>query len=83
MIFNAYCSKITCSTGQPEYSVANNSLSICLYPQNIVIIPLCKRVEAKLTLVPCCVNLKGKRDKGGHGGATINNARIIKLWRQQ
>ena len=27
--------------------------------------------------MPCSVNLTGKRDKGGHGGATINNARII------
>ena len=45
------------------------------------IIPLCKHVVAKVTLVPCAVNLTGKRDKGGHVGATINNAMIISyLW---
>ena len=43
----------------------------------LAIIPLCKYVVAKVTLVPSSVNLTGKRDKGGHGGATINNARII------
>ena len=32
---------------------------------------------AKVTLVPCSVNLTGKRDKVGHGEVTINNARII------
>ena len=40
-------------------------------------IPLCKHVVAKVTLVPCSVNLTGKREKGGHGDATINNARVI------
>ena len=45
--------------------------------RNLCIIPLCKHVVAKVTLVPCSVNLTGKPDKGGHGGATINNARII------
>ena len=42
-----------------------------------LIIPLCKHVVAKVTLVPCSVNLTGKRDKVGHGEVTINNARII------
>ena len=32
---------------------------------------------AKVTLVPCSVNLTGKRDTVGHGEVTINNARII------
>ena len=41
------------------------------------IIPLCKHVVAKVTLVPCSVNLTGKRDTVGHGEVTINNARII------
>ena len=41
------------------------------------IIQLCKHVVAKVTLVPCSVNLTGKRDKVGHGEVTINNARII------
>ena len=41
------------------------------------IIPLCKHVVAKVTLVPCSVNLTGKRDKVDHGEVTINNARII------
>ena len=38
------------------------------------IIPLCKHVVAKVILVPCSVNFTGKRDKVGHGEATINNA---------
>ena len=42
-----------------------------------IIIPLCKHVVAKVTLVPCSVNLTSKRDKVGHGAVTINNARII------
>ena len=33
--------------------------------------------RAKVTWVPHSVNLTGKRDKGGHGVATINYARII------
>ena len=41
------------------------------------IIRLCKHVVAKVTLVPCSINLTGKRDKVGHGEVTINNARII------
>ena len=41
------------------------------------IIPLCKHVVAKVTLVPCSVHLTGKRDEVGHGEVTINNARII------
>ena len=40
-------------------------------------IPLCKHVVAKVTLVPCSVNLTGERDTVGHGEVTINNARII------
>ena len=32
---------------------------------------------AKVRLVPFTVNYTGKRDKGGQGGATIKNARII------
>ena len=32
---------------------------------------------AKVTLVPCSVNLTGERDTVGHGKVTINNARII------
>ena len=40
-------------------------------------IPFCKHVVAKVILVPCSVNLTGKREKVGHGGATINNVRII------
>ena len=51
---------------------ACNSESIAKY-----IIPLCKHVVAKVTLVPCSVNLTGKRDQVGHGEVTINNARII------
>ena len=43
----------------------------------VTTIPLYEHVVAKATLVPCSVNLTGKRDKGGHGAATINNARII------
>ena len=43
----------------------------------LVIIQLCKHVVAKVTLVPCSVNLTGKRDEVGHGEVTINNARII------
>ena len=43
----------------------------------VSIIPLCKHVVAKVTLVPCSVNLSGKRDKCGHGNGTINNAGII------
>ena len=42
---------------------------------------LYKHVVAKVTLVPCSVNLKGKRDTGGHGEVTINNARIIETTR--
>ena len=42
-----------------------------------LIIPLCKHVVAKVTLVPCSVNLTGKRDEVGHGKVTINNARIM------
>ena len=42
-----------------------------------IIIQLCKHVVAKVTLVPCSVNLTGERDKVGHGEVTINNARII------
>ena len=34
-------------------------------------------VVAKVKLVPCFVNLTGKRDKVAHGEVTINNARII------
>ena len=41
------------------------------------IIPLCKHVVAKVTLVPCSVYLTGKRDTVGHGETTINNVRII------
>ena len=41
------------------------------------IIPLCKHVVAKVTLVPRSVNLTGKRDKVGHGEVTINSVRII------
>ena len=41
------------------------------------IIPLCKHVVAKVTLVPCSINLTGKQDTVGHGEVTINNARII------
>ena len=41
------------------------------------IIPFCKHVMAKVTLVPCSVSLIGKRDKAGHRDVTINNARII------
>ena len=44
---------------------------------HICIIQLCKHVVAKVKLVPCSVNLTGKRDKVGHGEVTINNARII------
>ena len=44
---------------------------------NSFIIQLCKHVVAKVKLVPCSVNLTGKRDKVGHGEVTINNARII------
>ena len=43
----------------------------------LFIIPLCKHVVAKVTLVSCSVNLTGKRDKVGHGEVTVNNARII------
>ena len=43
----------------------------------------CKHVVAKVTLVPCSVNLTGKRDKVGHGKVTINNARIILLPKDQ
>ena len=46
-------------------------------PFNSAIIPLCKHVMAKVTLVPCSVNLTGKQDTVGHGEVTINNARII------
>ena len=42
------------------------------------IIPLCKHVVAKVILVPCSVNLTGKRDKVGHGEVTINNAGLYK-----
>ena len=35
------------------------------------IIPFCKHAVAKVTL------FFGKRDKGGHGGGTMNNARTI------
>ena len=38
---------------------------------------ICKRVVAKVTLVPCYVNITGKRDKVSHGEVTINSARII------
>ena len=41
------------------------------------IIQLCKHIVAKVTLVPCSVNITGERDKVGHGEVTINNARII------
>ena len=41
------------------------------------IMPFCQHVVAKVTLVPCSVNLTGKRDKVGHGEVTIINARII------
>ena len=41
------------------------------------IIELCKHVLAKVNLVPCSVNLTGKRDKVGNGEVTINNVRII------
>ena len=41
------------------------------------IIQLCKHVVAKVTLVPCSINLTGKRDKVGHGEVTCNNALII------
>ena len=46
-------------------------------PGRTSIIPLCKHVVAKVTLVPRSVNLTGKRDKVGHGEVTINSARII------
>ena len=49
-----------------------------MYLLLIGIIPLCKHVVAKVTLVPCSVNLTGKGDTVGHGEVTINNARIIK-----
>ena len=42
-----------------------------------IIIQLCKHVVTKVTLVPCSVNLTGKRDTVGHGEVTINNATII------
>ena len=42
-----------------------------------VIIPFCKHVVAKVTLVPCSVNLTDKSNTVGHGEVTINNARII------
>ena len=38
-----------------------------MYLLLISIIPLCKHVVAKVTLVPCSVNLTGKRDTVGHG----------------
>ena len=49
-----------------------------VYRKCIAIIQLCKHVVAKVTLVPCSVNLTGKRDTVGHGEVTINNARIIR-----
>ena len=55
----------------------------CKKPRTVMsrfVIPLCKHVVPKVTLVPCPVNLTGKRDKGGHGGATMNNARIINYY---
>ena len=48
-----------------------------LFTLDWFIIQLCKHVVAKVTLVPCSVNLTGKRDTVGHGEVTINNARII------
>ena len=45
----------------------------------VIIISLCKHVVAKVTLVPCSVDLTGQRDKVGHGEVTINNARMIRL----
>ena len=41
------------------------------------IIPLCKHVVAKVTLVLCSVYLTGKREKVGPGEVTTDNARII------
>ena len=41
------------------------------------IMPFCQHVVAKVTLVPCSVNLEGKRNKVGYGEVTVNNARII------
>ena len=46
-------------------------------PGRTSIIPLCKHVVAKVTLVPRSVNLTGKRDKVGHGEVTINSACIF------
>ena len=48
-----------------------------VYLKPLYIIQLRKHVVAKVTLVPCSVNLTGKRDKVGHGEVTINNAWII------
>ena len=36
-----------------------------------IIIQLCKHVVAKVTLVPCSVNLTSRRDNVGHGEVTI------------
>ena len=53
------------------------AISSCFATYLTLIIQLCKHVVAKVTLVPCSVNLTGKRDTVGHGEVTINNARII------
>ena len=49
------------------------------FEKSYVIISLCKHVVAKVTLVPCSVNLTGKRDQVVYGEGTINHARSIEL----
>ena len=58
----------------PQRSSGNYNVNIHVF---MFIIPLCKHVVARVTLVPRSVYLTGKRDKVGHGEVTINSARII------
>ena len=64
------CNSVLLGVTQPLLYCSSVNIHVC-------IIQLCKHVVAKVTLVPCSVNLKGKWDKVGHGKVTINNARII------
>ena len=60
--------------------VGTKYVNNCAFEVTDGIIQLCKHVVAKVTLVPCSVNLTGKRDTVGHGEGTINNARIIRVY---
>ena len=78
MLFRAAPNSVLISqSAWSNVNKANGDEIVNSYDLDQSTIQLCKHVVAKVTLVPCSVNLTGKRDKVGYGEVTINNARII------